>query len=69
MIDTDTEPLQADRYHDLLGPNASYNGSLQQLSVESDLWARGILVGTEYPTGGTAVESVSWGRIKASLPE
>ena len=69
MIDTDTEPLQADRYHDLLGPGASYDGSLQQLSAESDLWAHGILLGADGGTDGTAVESVSWARIKASLSE
>ncbi len=69
-IDTDSDPLQADRYHDLLGPDASYDdGSLQQLSVESGLWARGILDEAKDPPEGTAVQNVSWARIKASLSE
>ena len=33
----------------------------------SDLWARGILMGAGGPEEDTAVESGSWGRIKASL--
>lgn len=33
----------------------------------SDLWARGILTGAGGPEEGTAVNSVSWARIKASL--
>ena len=33
----------------------------------SDLWARGILTGAGSPVEGTAVNSVSWARIKASL--
>ena len=35
----------------------------------SDLWARGILTGAGGPEEGTAVNSVSWARIKASLSE
>ena len=35
----------------------------------SDLWAHGILLGADGGTDGTAVESVTWARIKASLSE
>ena len=68
MMDTDTEtkPLLADRAHVLLGPDASFDEP-DKLAYESNLWAQGILLGADGRTDGTPVESVSWGRIKASL--
>ena len=68
MMDTDTEtkPLLADRAHVLLGPDASFDEP-DKLAYESNLWAQGILLGADGRTHGTPVESVSWGRIKASL--
>ena len=63
---------QADGYFDLFGPDASglnLEDYFSKLFFESDLWARGILLGAEGGTAGTAVESLSWARIKASLSE
>ena len=62
----------ADGYLDLFGPDASGLTSedyFRKLFFESDLWARGILLGAGGRTGDTAVENLSWGRIKASLSE
>ncbi len=68
LMDIDSEesldPLDPD-WLELFGPDASHD---QFYPGESDLWASGILLGAD-GTDGTAVESVSWGRIKASLSE
>ena len=66
ISDSDTDPLEDDRYHVLSGPDDSWEGGGE---LVSDLWAHGILLGADGGTGGTAVESVTWGRIKASLSE
>ena len=69
MADFDSEkmsdPVTPDSWLELFGPDASRD---QLYSYESDLWASGILLGAD-GTDGTAVESVSWARIKASLSE
>ncbi len=62
-------PTEFDSIHALFGPEASFGLPGVDVFWESDLWARGILLGSDNPTGDTAVESVSWARIKASLPE
>ena len=57
---------------DLFGPDASalsLEDYFSKLFFESDLWARGILLGADGRTDDAAVESVTWGRIKASLSE
>ena len=54
---------------DLFGPDASYDVPYEKIFYESDWWANGILLGAEGSTDDTGVESVSWGRIKASLSE
>ncbi|MCY3761171.1 MAG: hypothetical protein OXH50_07960, partial [Gemmatimonadetes bacterium] len=64
--DADTDPLEVDRLHFLFGPDASWE---QPLIWMSDLWAHGILLGAASGTEGTAVENVTWARIKASLSE
>ena len=74
MLDSDTDPLGADRIRDLLGPDASFGENFlsdyyPKLFWASDLWAREILLGADDRTDGTVVESVSWARIKASLSE
>ena len=51
---------------ELFGPDASYG---QNYVFEVDLWAHGILLGADGGSDGSAVESVAWGRIKASLSE
>ena len=70
LADVDTEEGDtfevADSIHHLFGPNASYD---DPNAPESDFWAQGILLGADGGSDGTAVESVSWGRIKASLKE
>ena len=69
MVDKDEDPgpgkFMPDRVHSLLGPDASR----ENLGPTSDLWAHGILVDAEGRTDDTAVESVTWARIKASLFE
>ena len=35
----------------------------------SDQWAHGILLGSDGGTEGTAIESITWAHIKASLSE
>ena len=66
LNDSDTYPPTVDRSHDLFGPDASWD---KPLIWSSDPWAHGILLGADGGTEGTAVESVTWGRIKASLSE
>ena len=69
MLDHDTrmdDDFLADRVHGLFGPDAAWDMG-GDLSRRSDHWAQGILLGEDGPAGGTAVESVTWGRIKASL--
>ena len=66
ISDSDTDPLEDDRYHLLSGPGDSWEGGG---SWVSDLWAHGILLGADSGTDGTSVETVSWGRIKPSLSE
>ena len=67
MKDADTDPSTTDRYHDLFGPDESWE-SLAWWT--SDRWAHGILLAQMVVTvGGTAVESITWARIKASLSE
>ena len=67
LADVDTEDGDtfevADSIHNLFGPNASYDPNASQ----SDFWAQGILLGADGRSGDTAVESVTWGRIKAGL--
>ncbi len=69
MTDKDEDPGRGqflpDRSHALNGPDASW----ENLSWTSDLWADGILLGAGGRIDGTAVESITWGRIKASLSE
>ena len=69
LADLDSEessdPVTPDSWLELFGPDASRD---QLYVYESDLWASGILLGAD-GTDGTAVESVSWARIKASLSE
>ena len=69
MVDKDEDPgrgkFMPDRAHALFGPDASW----ENLGGTSDLWAIGILLGANGGTDGTAVESVTWARIKASLSE
>ena len=72
MADFDSEkmsdPVSPDYWLELFGPDASRDQSYVSYVYESDLWASGILLGAD-GTDGTAVESVSWARIKASLSE
>ena len=60
-----------DSVHHLFGPGASYgpdpSKTWTELFDESDLWAHGVLLGADDRTDGTAVENVTWARIKASL--
>lgn len=65
MWDWDTDPSLPDSGHNLLGASISS----EDLWWESDLWAHGILVGSDSLSGDTAVESESWARIKASVSE
>ncbi len=64
-------PAPVDGVHHLFGPGALYDPSKTwtELFDESDLWAHGILLPANGRTDGTAVESITWGRIKASLYE
>ena len=64
VTDSDTDPLELELSHSLSGPNDSWGGEWV-----SDLWAHGILLPADSGSDGTAVESVTWGRIKASLSE
>ena len=66
LQDTDTDPSDPDRIHDLFGPDASRDRSLINTS---DRWAQGIILGEDRGTGGTAIERTTWARIKASLSE
>ena len=66
LADADTDPTTVDRLHFLFGPDASWN---RPSMWTSDQWAHGILLGADGGTEGTAVESVTWARIKASLSE
>ena len=66
LQDSDMDPSTPDRAHDLFGPDASWD---RPLIWASDHWAHGILLGADGGTSGTAVESVTWARIKASLAE
>lgn len=69
MLDHDTsmdDDFLPDRVHGLFGPDAAWDMG-GDLSRRSDHWAQGILLGEDSPAGGTAVESLTWGRIKASL--
>ena len=52
--------------HSVLGPEASFGEDNPNFFM-SDNWAHGILLGADRRSGDTAVESVTWGRIKASL--
>ena len=69
MADFDSEkmsdPVSPDSWLELFGPDADRD---QMYPFESHMWASGILLGAD-GTDGTAVESVSWARIKASLSE
>ena len=56
--------LRADNWLELFGPDAAG----QRYTDESHLWATGILLGAD-GAGDSAVESFTWGRIKASLAE
>ena len=72
MLDADTEDPKrvlgpVDRWHGLFGPGLMYDQPM--VGPVSDLWARGILLGAGSPADDTAVENVSWGRIKATLSE
>ena len=64
LQDTDTDPSYPDRIHWLRGPDASWG--LSDIWT-SDRWAHGILLGADGGTDGTAVECLTWARIKASL--
>ena len=66
LTDSDTDPSTIESVHYLYGPDASRD---KNLGRTSDLWAHGILLGADVGTGGTAVESTTWARIKASLSE
>ena len=66
LEDTDTDPSEPDRIHCLFGPDASWG---QPHIWTSDRWAHGSLLGADGGTDGTAVESITWARIKASLSE
>ena len=55
--------LRADNWLELFGPDAAG----QRYTDESHLWATGILLGAH--GADSAVESFTWGRIKASLAE
>ncbi len=62
----------AEGYLDLFGPDASalsLEDYFPKLFFESDLWARGILLGADGRTDDTAIESLTWAHIKASLSE
>ena len=69
--EVESGPPPVDSVHHLFGPGASYDPSKTSTGLfrESDLWAHGILLGADGGSDGTAVESVTWGRIKASLSE
>ena len=68
MVDVDTEEGEfgppPESAHYLFGPDASFD---DELFFDSDNWAHGILLGADHRTGDTAVERVTWGRIKAGL--
>ena len=64
VTDSDMAPLELERGHTLSGPNDSWGGEWV-----SDLWAHGILLDADDGTDGTAAESTTWARIKASLSE
>ena len=61
LSDTDTSPVEPENGFSLFGPD--------EANLVSDLWANGVLVGADGGTAGTAVESTTWARIKASLSE
>ncbi len=64
--DSDVDHFMADNLHSLFGPDGSWDlGS--DLGWRSDHWAQGILLGPGGRTEATAVESLSWARIKSSL--
>ena len=73
MADVDTEEGEfgptPERQHFLFGPDASFDMEFLDLWFMSDYWAHGILLDAESGFDGSAVESASWGRIKASLSE
>ena len=68
LKDAEPDPFTADCLHQLFGPDASSDRD-RDLMRTSDLWAHGILLGADGGTDGTAVESTTWARIKASLSE
>ena len=70
LMDVDSEQqssdiIQPDNWLELFGPGAEDHF----YTDESSVWASGILLGADRRTGDTAVESLTWGRIKAGLSE
>ena len=66
-MDLEAEIPPPQSLHYLLGPDASFEKD--DFFLWSDTWAHGILLGADGRTDDSAVESVTWARIKASLSE
>ena len=63
LIDVDENKNEFETIHGIFGPDSEWD------FWNSDLWAQGILLGTETPVANSAVNSASWAQIKTSLPE
>ena len=63
LVDIDENKNAFDSIFALYGPDSEWELD------RSDFLAHGILLGADHRTGETAVESLTWGRIKAGLPE
>lgn len=63
LADVDESTTEFDSLHGLYASEDAWG------SDASDLWVRGVLVGAGDPVENTAVNGVSWARIKASLSE
>ena len=72
-FDSGADGGRIESLHELLGPDATYSqdysSDYRRQILESDLWASGILLGADNDRDGTAIKSVSWARIKASMSE